>query len=105
MENILIAAIDSNVGFGIFIFSAILCSLFSFLIICYARALGNKLLLLGVLVTLTAIVFAATMPPVAKLAYVMLATAVILVITGVVVSVVSHFSGLSKSDSKPPEQA
>lgn len=98
MEKVLLALIDEDIAFGVFCFSAVVCLVFGFLIVCYARPLGNKLLLLGLLTALTAFVFAATMPNVASLAFVMLAIAVILVLTGVVVSVISHFSGSSKSD-------
>jgi hypothetical protein len=98
MEKVLLALPGEDIAFAVFCFSAVVCLVFGFLIVCYARPLGNKLLLLGLLIALTAFVFAATMPTVARLAFVMLAIAVILVLTGVVVSVISHFSGSSKSD-------
>ena len=98
MENMVLGLLSEDMAFGVFAFSAIVCLGLSFLIVCLVRPLGNKLLLLGILVALTGFVFAATMPNVASLAFIMLAIAVILVLTGVVCSVISHFSRTSDSD-------
>ena len=103
MEKILAVFMPPEMASFVFMFSVVLCLLFSFLIICFARVLGNKLLLLGVLIGLTAFVFTATMPAVIPLAFGMVAIAFVLVLTGVVVSLITHFSGSSKSDSASQE--
>lgn len=106
MENLILGLIDEDLAFGVFAFSAIVCLGLSFLIVCLIHPLGNKLLLLGILVALTAFVFAATEPSAGTmLPVVMMLIGVALVLTGVVCSVVSHFSAakLSKSDSESEE--
>jgi len=101
MDNMLAMFIDLNEDASItFVFSAIFCLVLSFLIIAYARSLGNKLLMLGVLVALTAFMFTASMPAVIPLAIGMIGMAVLLVVTGVIVSLISHFSRSSDSDSQ-----
>ena len=92
MENMLLAMNDDEVNAFVFLFSAAVCLILSFLIVCFARSVGNKLLLLGILIALTAFVFAAVVPTVAVLAYAMLAIAILLVLTGVVCSLITHFS-------------
>ena len=102
MENIVVG-ISESTAFGVFSFSAIVCLGLSFLIVCLVHPLGNKLLLLGVLVALTAFVFAATEPSAGTvLPIIMMLIGVILVLTGLICSVISHFSPpkLTESDSE-----
>jgi hypothetical protein len=103
MENMLLTIAGDETTAFVFLFSAAACLILSFVIVCFAKSVGNKLLLLGILIALTAFVFAATVPTVAALAYAMLAIAILLVLTGVVCSLISHFSKPSQADSAPPE--
>jgi len=106
MENLILGLIGEDMAFGVFAFSAIVCLGLSFLIVCLIHPLGNKLLLLGILVALTAFVFAATEPSAGTvLPVVMMLIGVALVLTGVVCGVISHFSppNSRKSDSEPDE--
>ena len=99
MENIVLA-ISESMAFGVFSFSAIVCLGLSFLIICLVHPLGNKLLLLGILVALTAFVFAATEPSAGTvLPIIMMVIGVILVLTGLICSVISHFLPPKVSES------
>ena len=101
MENVLASLMDMNEDASIaFILSAVFCLVLSFLIIACARSLGDKLLMLGVLLALTAFMFTATIPIVIPLSIGMVAMAVLLVVTGVVVSLISHFPRSSDSDSQ-----
>jgi len=105
MEN-MVLAISESMAFGVFSFSAIVCLGLSFLIVCLMHPLGNKLLLLGILVALTAFVFAATEPSAGTvLPIIMMVIGVILVLAGLICSVISHFSRpkLSESDSEADE--
>ncbi|MBN2138578.1 MAG: hypothetical protein JW720_12295 [Sedimentisphaerales bacterium] len=92
MGGMILGLLSEDMAFGVFAFSAIVCLGLSFLTVCLVKPLGNKLLLQGILVALTAFVFLATMPNVSRLATIMMIMAVILVITGLVCSVISHFS-------------
>ena len=95
MENLVLGLISEDMAFGVFAFSAIVCLGLSFLIVCLVHPLGNKLIMLGILVALTAFVFAASMPTVSeRLAQIMMVIGVILVLTGVICSVISHFMQL-----------
>ena len=85
MDNMLAMFIDLNEDASVaFVLSAVFCLVLSFLIIACARSLGNKLLMLGVLLALTAFMFTATMPMVIPLAFGMVAMAVLLVLTGII---------------------
>ena len=100
MADVVLGLIDEDMAFGVFAFSAIVCLGLSFLIVCLVRPLGNKLLLLGILVALTAFVFSASMPTVGtKLPVIMMLIGVILVLTGVVCSVISHFTRPKAAES------
>ncbi len=73
---------------------------------CLIHPLANRLLLLGILLALTAFVFAATEPSAGTvLPVVMMLIAVALVLTGVVCGVIAHFSPAKpqKSDSESDE--
>jgi hypothetical protein len=82
MENMLLASIPEGAGYTVFLISVVLCMICGFLIVCYIRALGNKLILLGILTALAGLVFAASMPNVANLAWVMMIAAFCLVFFG-----------------------
>ena len=82
MENMLLASIPDGAGYPIFLISVVLCMICGFLIVCFIRELGNKLILLGILTALAGLVFAASMPSVANLAWVMMIAAFFLVFFG-----------------------
>ncbi|MFH1884347.1 MAG: hypothetical protein ABIL62_16750 [Planctomycetota bacterium] len=82
MENMLLASIPEGAAHIIFLISVVLCMICGFLIVCFVRALGNKLILLGILTALAGFVFAACMPDVANLAWVMMIAAFFLVFFG-----------------------
>ncbi len=88
MENMLLAeattSIPENVLFITFLISVVLCMICGFLIVCFVRELGNKLIMLGILTALAGLVFAACMPDssVAHLAWVMMIAAFFLVFFG-----------------------
>jgi len=106
MENMVLGVIDQEMEFGVFCFSAIVCLGLSFLIVCVVRPLGNKLLMLGVLLAMTGSVFAATMAEkVAALAVIMLVISAILILVGTVCSLITHFSRSRKADSELREDS
>ncbi len=82
MENMLLASIPEGAAYPIFLISVVLCMICGTLIVCFIRALGNKLILLGILTALAGFVFAACMPSVANLAWVMMIAAFFLVFFG-----------------------
>lgn len=82
MENMLLASIPEGAGYPIFLISVVLCMICGFLIVCFIHVLGNKLILLGILTALAGLVFAASMPSVANLAWVMMIAAFFLVFFG-----------------------
>ena len=88
MENMLLAeattSIPENVLFVTFLISVVLCMICGFLIVCFVRELGNKLIMLGILTALAGLVFAACMSDssVAHLAWVMMIAAFFLVFFG-----------------------
>jgi len=82
MENMLLASIPEGVAYPVFLISVVLCMACGFLIVWFVHALGNKLILLGLLTALSGFVFAATMPSVARLAWVMMLAAFFLVFYG-----------------------
>ena len=97
MENCIMAnmilAITEEMAFGVFSFAAIVCLGLSFVIVCLVHPLGNKLLLLGILIALTSYVFAANEPSAGtELPIIMMVIGCILVLAGTVCSIISHFS-------------
>ena len=89
----MVLAISEVTAFGVFAASAIICLGLSFLIVCLIHPLGNKMLMLGVLVMLTAFVFAATEPSAGTwLPIIMMVIGGMLVMTGIVCSLISHLS-------------
>ncbi len=82
MENMLLASIPEGAAYPIFLISVVLCMICGFLIVNFVRPLGNKLMLLGILTALAGLVFAACMPSVANLAWVMMIAAFFLVFFG-----------------------
>ena len=82
MENLLLATLFEGGDLMTFMISAVLYLGCSTVIVCLVRNLGNKLVLLGLLTALGGLVFAASMPSVASLAWVMMIAAFFLVFYG-----------------------
>jgi hypothetical protein len=82
MENMLLASVYEGGDLSTFMLSAVVYAACSFVAIYFIRPLGNKLILLGLLTALAGLVFAASMPSVAKLAWVMMLVAFFLVFYG-----------------------
>ena len=71
MENMLLASAYEGGDMTTFMLSAVVYAACSFLTIYFIRPQGNKLILLGLLTALAGLVFAASMPNVGKLAWIM----------------------------------
>jgi len=71
MENMLLATVSEGADLLTFMISAVVYLVCSFLIVYFLRTLGNKLILLGLLTALAGLVFAASMPNIGKLAWIM----------------------------------
>ena len=71
MENTLLATVSEGADLLTFMISAAVYFVCSFLTVCFLHTLGNKLILLGLLTALAGLVFAASMPNVGKLAWIM----------------------------------
>ncbi len=86
MENPLLAlavkSIPEGALFVTFIISVVVYLACSFLIVCFVRELGNKLILLGLLTAGAALVFAVTMSDGANLAWVLMFAGFFLVFYG-----------------------
>ncbi len=82
MENMLLASAYEGGDPATFMLSAVVYAACSFLTIYFVRQQENKLILLGLLTALAGLVFAASMPNVAKLAWVMMLAAFFLVFYG-----------------------
>ena len=82
MENMLLASAYEGGDLTTFMLSAVVYAACCVLTIYFIRPQGNKLILLGLLTALAGMVFAASMPNVAKLAWVMMFTAFFLIFYG-----------------------
>lgn len=71
MENMFLVSVAEGANLCAFMLSAAVYLLCSFLIVYFLRTPGNKLMLLGLLTMLAGLVFAASMPSVARLAWVL----------------------------------
>ena len=104
MGSILVARIDDELAIALFLSSAAFIGL-SFLIVQTVRSAPNKLLLLGLLVAIAAVVFAAILPSAGKLAIALMIPAIMLILIGAVCLAIGFVAKLIKSDSKDQPQA
>jgi hypothetical protein len=95
VESIL-AALDEDLAIALIFSSAVFVGL-SFLIVLTVHSVPNKLLLLGLLVTITAVVFAAILPSAGNLAWALLIPAVVLIIVGALCLAIGFVAQLVKS--------
>ncbi|MHC4087723.1 MAG: hypothetical protein ACYSWZ_22345 [Planctomycetota bacterium] len=99
MLSILAASLDSEVAIGLIFSSAAFIGL-SFLTVLAVRSVPNKLLLLGLLVAIASIAFAAILPSAGKLAVALMIPAIILILVGAICLAIGFIIKLIKSDSK-----
>jgi hypothetical protein len=92
-------AMTEELATAIGIFTVLFLGL-TFLIVLVVRSVPNKLLLLGFLLTITAILLGIFLPETAKLALVLLIPAVIMIFTGVVCLVIVFAAKMFKSEKK-----
>lgn len=78
---------------------------FSFLIVLAVRSVPNKLLLLGLLAAITAVVFGAILPSAGKLAIAMMVPAIVLILIGAICLAIGFVAQTVKSDSKDKSPA
>jgi len=91
----------------VFTVTAVLLVVFSLVVVLLVRSVPNKLLLLGVLMAVAAIAFAAVIPSVASLALVLVILAAILVLAGLLATLVAYLVHLftpAKAHVPPPPQ-
>lgn len=103
MDSILAALESEEVAIGLVVSSVTFIG-FSFLIVLAVRSVPNKLLLLGLLVAITAIVFGAILPSAGKLAIALMIPAIALILVGAICLAIGFVTKLVKSDrkDKPP---
>lgn len=103
MVSILAESLDFEAAVGLIVSSVAFIG-FSFLIVLAVRSVPNKLLLLGLLVAIAAVVFAAILPSAAKLAIALMIPAIVLILVGAICLAIGFVAKLIKSDSKdqPP---
>jgi hypothetical protein len=99
MESILGAHIDGELVAAFVLSSAAFIGL-SFLIVLAVRSVPNKLLLLGLLVAIAAVAFAASLPNAGKLAIALMIPAIVLILIGAICLAIGFVAKLIKSDSK-----
>jgi hypothetical protein len=104
MVPILAMRIDGGLVAAIVLSSAVFIGL-SFLIVLAVRSVPNKLLLLGLLVAIAAVVIGASLTSASKLAIALMIPAIMLILIGAICLAIGYVVKLSKSDSKDQSQA
>ena len=103
MGSIIVARIDGDLAIALILSSAAFIGL-AFLTVLCVRSVPNKLLLLGLLVAIAAVAFAAILPSAGKLAIALMIPAIVLILIGAVCLAIGFIVKLIKSESKdsPP---
>ena len=104
MGSILVARIDGELAIALIVSSAAFIGL-SFLTVLAVRSVPNKLLLLGLLVAIAAVVFAAILPSAGKLAIALMIPAIVLILVGAICLAIGFVAKLVKSESPSQPQA
>jgi hypothetical protein len=104
MVSILAESLDFEAAVGLIISSVAFIGL-SFLIVLAVRSVPNKLLLLGLLVVITAVLFVAILPNAGKLAFALLIPAIVLILIGAICLAIGFIVKLIKSDKPDQPQA
>jgi hypothetical protein len=103
MVSILVARIDGELATALIVSSTAFIGL-SFLTVLAVRSVPNKLLLLGLLVAIAAVAFAAILPSAGKLAVALMIPAIVLILIGAVCLTIGFIVKIIKSDKpdQPP---
>ena len=104
MVSILAARIDGESVAAFALASAAFIG-FSFLIVLAVRSVPNKLLLLGLLVAIAAVAFAASLPNAGKLAIALMIPAIVLILIGAICLAIGFVAKLIKSEKPDQSQA
>jgi hypothetical protein len=91
---------DSEMILPVFSVMAVVFLVLSFIIVLRVKSIPNKLLLLGLLITVAAVGFGAFLPGMATAAVIMLILAVICILTGLICVFVTHIAGVIKSGNE-----
>jgi hypothetical protein len=86
-------------------FSAVVFLGLTFLIVLAIRSVPNKLLLLGILMAITAVLLGACVPETGRLVLALLIPAIILIFVGAICLAIGFMAKLVKSDSKDQPKA
>ena len=92
--------IPTEVTLVIFAIMAVVFLALGFLIVLRVKSIPNKLLLLGLLMTVIAVGFGAFLPGMTAAAIIMLILAVICTFLGIICLLVSHITGIIKSGNE-----
>jgi hypothetical protein len=105
MVSILAASLESDeVAIGLVVSSLAFIGL-SFLTVLAVRSVPNKLLLLGLLMAIASIAFAAILPSASKLAIALMIPAIILILVGAMCLAIGFVVKLIKSEKPDQPQA
>jgi hypothetical protein len=105
MVSIPAASLESDeVAIGLAVSSLALIG-FGFLIVLAVRSVPNKLLLLGLLVSIAAVAFAAILPSASKLAIALMIPAIVLILIGATCLAIGFVVKLIKTDRPDQSQA
>lgn len=104
MVSTLVARIDGELAQALLFSSAAFIGL-SFLTVLAVRSVPNKLLLLGLLMAIAAIAFAAILNSASKLAIAMMIPAILLILIGAICLAIGFVVKLIKSDKPDQSQA
>ena len=104
MVPMLVARIDGELAIALIFSSAAFIGL-GFLIVLAVHSVPNKLLLLGLLVAIAAVAFAAILPSAGKLAIALMIPAIVLILIGAICLAIGFIVKLIKSDRPDQPQA
>lgn len=104
MVSILAESLDFEVVVGLIVSSVAFIGL-AFLIVLAVRSVPNKLLLLGLLVAIAAVLFAAILPNAGKLAFALMIPAIVLILVGAICLAICFIVKTIKSDKPDQTQA
>lgn len=105
MASILASSLESDeVAIGLIVSSAVFIG-FSFLTVLVVRSVPNKLLLLGLLMAIAAVAFAAILPSASKLAIALMIPAILLILIGAICLAIGFVAKLIKTEKPDQSQA
>jgi hypothetical protein len=104
MLSTLVARIDGELATALIFSSAAFIGL-SFLTVLAVRSVPNKLLLLGLLMAIAAVAFAAILPSASKLAIALMIPAIVLILIGAICLAIGFVAKLIKTNRPDQSQA